>query len=291
MTGPRERRRGPRKPFGSVLIVLLLAPAALLYLSLFVYPIAALLGESVWSPEGFTTHHYGRALSEPLYALILLRTLRISLVVTLVCLILGYPVAFWLTRLRGIAFSLAVGCILLPLWTSVLVRSYAWVALLQTNGLVNTALLQLGLIRAPLTLLYTETAVIIAMSHVLLPFMILPIYSVVREIPRDLSRAAQSLGARARREFTAVLLPLSVPGITAGCVMVFVLALGFFITPALLGGPRTMMISLLINQQITSVLNWSFGGALGGILLVVAATLILLFARAIAHVRRAEGGV
>jgi mannopine transport system permease protein len=223
--------------------------------------------------------------------MILLRTFRISLLVTIFCLLLSYPLAFWLTRLRGSAFNLAVICILLPFWTSVLVRSYAWVVLLQNKGIVNSILLATGIIQEPLKLLYTETAVLIAMVHILLPFMVFPIYSAIRSIPQDLSRAAQSLGAPAMQEFLHVLLPLSFPGVAAGCLMVFVIALGYFITPALLGGPRTLLVSTLINQQITSVLNWSFGGALGATLLIAAIAAIVLFRKLLsATSRRMAGG-
>ena len=291
MTAPHPGApRRPRRVYGFGLLAILLAPAAILYLGSFLYPISSLLVESVWTGGGFTLKNFERIASEPLYLTILLRTLRISLLVTLCCLVLAYPLAFWLTRLQGAVFSLAVACILLPLWTSVLVRSYSWAVLFQRNGIINKTLLNLGVIGEPLTLLYTEGAVLIAMTHVLLPFMVLPIYSTMRGIPRDLSRAAQSLGASASREFLAVLLPLSLPGVMAGSVMVFVLALGFFVTPALLGGPRTLLISTLINQQITSVLNWSFGAALGATLLAAAILVILVFNKTLAAARRAETG-
>lgn len=258
-------------------MVLLLLPLGALYLVAFVYPIGAFLGQSVVSPEGLTSRHFARLGEQSLYATILWRTFRISFVVTACCLVLGFPLAFWLTRLRGMAFSLAVACILLPLWTSVLVRTYAWAALLRNSGIVNSTLMSLGIIREPLTLLYTEFAVVVAMVHILLPFMVLPIYSALRAIPRDVSRAAQSLGAPAWRELLHIVVPLSLPGVAAGSVMVFVIGLGYFITPALLGGPRTLLVSTLINQQVTSVLNWSFGGALGAVLLAAAALTIVAF--------------
>jgi mannopine transport system permease protein len=165
------------------------------------------------------------------------------------------------------------------------------VVLLQNNGIINSILLATGIIKEPLTLLYTETAVLIAMVHILLPFMVLPIFSAIRSIPRDLSRAAQSLGAPAMKEFLHVFLPLSLPGVAAGCVMVFVVALGYFITPALLGGPRTLLVSTLINQQITSVLNWSFGGALGATLLIAAIAAIVLFRKLLSSASRHIAGV
>jgi ABC-type spermidine/putrescine transport system permease subunit I len=257
---------------------------------LFVYPIGALLSRGIIGPHGLTLDNYTRLFSQPLYLTILYRTLVISLSVTAICLVLGYPMAFWLTRLKGTAFMAAIFCIFLPLWTSVLARIYAWAFLLQKTGLINGALMKLHLITAPLTLLYTDAAVMIVMIHVLLPFMILPIYSVINSIPRDLGRAAQSLGAGLLSEFRHVLLPLSLPGLLAGSVMVFVTATGYFIVPALLGGPRSLMISTLINEQIMSVLNWSFGAAIGTLLLVVVGAVLAVFARTLVVAKRAESG-
>lgn len=284
-----RRARGGTQ-YGAGLIALLLLPAGVVYLALFVYPIGALLSRSVIGPQGLTLDNYARLFSQPLYLTILYRTLVISLSVTVICLVLGYPMAFWLTRLKGTAFMAAIACIFLPLWTSVLARIYAWAFLLQKTGLINGALLKLHLISAPLTLLYTDAAVMIVMTHVLLPFMILPIYSVINSIPRDLGRAAQSLGAGVVGEFRYVLLPLSLPGLLAGSVMVFVIATGYFIVPALLGGPRSLMISTLINEQVMSVLNWSFGAAIGTLLLVVVGVVLAVFARTLVIARRVEGG-
>lgn len=272
------------------LIGLLLAPAACIYVLLFVLPIGALLSKSIWGPEGLTAEHYGRLFSQPLYLTILGRTLTISLTVTALCVVLGYPLGFWLTRLKGTAFTLALACVFLPLWTSVLARIYAWSFLLQRTGVVNTVLLKLHVIQAPLTLLYDDAAVVIVMTHVLLPFMVLPIYSVMGSIPRDLGRAARSLGAGLFSEFRFVLLPLSLPGLLAGSVMVFVIGAGYFIVPVLLGGPRSLMISTLINQQILGVLNWSFGAALSALLLAIIALLLAVFSKALVVARQAERG-
>jgi mannopine transport system permease protein len=274
--------------YGPGLLAILLLPACAVYIALFVYPIGALLSRSVLGPQGLTLDNFTRLFTQPLYLTILYRTLTISLSVTAICLILGYPMAFWLTRLKGVAFMAAIACIFLPLWTSVLARIYAWDFLLQKTGLVNLALLKLHLISAPLGLLYTDAAVVIVMTHVLLPFMILPIYSVINSIPRDLGRAAQSLGAGLVSEFRYILLPLSLPGLLAGSVMVFVIGTGYFIVPALLGGPRTLMISTLINEQIMSVLNWSFGAAIGTLLLIVVAVVLAVFGKTLVIARRAE---
>ncbi|MEJ0015937.1 MAG: ABC transporter permease [Acetobacteraceae bacterium] len=276
--------------YGPGLLTLLLLPAGLLYIVLFGYPIGALLARSVQDQHGFTVNHFTRLFSQPLYLTILEHTLRVSLIVTAICVALGYPLAFWLTRLRGVAFSIAIACLFLPLWTSVLARIYAWNFLLQKAGPINRLLVSLHLIDAPLTLLYTDAAVITVMTHVLLPFMVLPVYAVINSIPRDLGRAAQSLGAGIASEFRHVLLPLSLPGLLAGSVMVFVIAMGYFIIPALVGGPRSLMISTLINEQIMTVLNWSFGAAISTLLLFAVLVVLALFARTLAVARRAEGG-
>lgn len=283
---PRRQRR----PFRWWLVVLLLLPTAVLFVAAFAYPIGMLLAESFFVEGAASVDNYIRIIDRPLYLSTLWRTLRVGGITTLICLLIGFPLAFWMTRLHGLAFNLAIACVLLPLWTSILVRSYAWVVLLQPNGLINKALMAVGITTGPTMLLYTEGAVIVAMVHVLLPYMVLPIYSALRNVPPNLSRAAQSLGSSSIVEFATIILPLCRVGIVAGCVMVFVLSIGFFVTPALLGGPRTLLISTLINQQITSVLNWSFGGALGATLVAAAVIIIIIFNRTIATSRRAQMG-
>jgi mannopine transport system permease protein len=259
--------------------LLLLAPMALLFLGLFVVPVGALLGGSVVVDGHITLNHYERVFSESVYVTVLLRTLRIAAFVTVLALLLGYPIAYAMSKLSGWRATLLLACVLIPLWTSVLVRSYAWVTLFQRNGIINETLQGLGLIGQPLELLYTEGAVLIAMTHVLLPFMVLPIFSTLRGVDPALVPAARSLGAGAFSAFRHVVLPLSVPGVAAGCVIVFVLSLGFFITPALVGGPRTQLISTLIGQQVTTLLNFGFAGALAAVLVGVTLVLVLIFNR------------
>jgi mannopine transport system permease protein len=217
--------------------------------------------------------------AEPLYIAILLRTLRVSAMVAILSLLLGYPVAYYMTRCRGWAFALMTAAVLLPLWTNVLVRSYAWTILLQRKGIINSLLQELGLVDQPLRLLYTEPAMIVAMTQVLLPFVILPLYSTLRNIPGELARAARNLGADPRRTFLYVTLPLSLPGVMSGGVLVFVMSLGFYLTPALIGGPRALMIGPLIYQQATQLVNWPFAAALGVVLLTVTLALIGLLQR------------
>ncbi len=259
-------------------VVALLLPAGVWMGVLFLYPIARLFYLSLFGP-GFTLGHYAKLLGAPVYLRILANTFEISLVVTVLALVLGYPVAFLLATAGHRTASLVLACIMLPLWTSLLVRTYAWMVLLGRRGVVNEALSALGLLDAPLPLLYNRTGVTIGMVHVLLPFMILPIYSVMKGIDVELLKAAQNLGADRLQAFLRVYLPLSLPGIAAGCLLVFVTALGFFVTPALLGGRGDMMISMLIETQVRELLNWEFASALAVTLFAVTAFVLLVFQR------------
>jgi mannopine transport system permease protein len=260
--------------------LLLAAPFLLLIAVIFILPLATLLHESLFVP-GPTIAHYARAFDEPVYLRVMLRTLWIAVLVTALALILAWPLAWVMSRSRGIVLALLAAAVLLPLWTSVLVRTYAWMVLLQRNGVINGLLQGAGIIDAPMQLLYTQGAVVLAMAHVLLPFMVLPILSALKGIPEDLSRAAQMLGASAWSTFREVIWPLALPGVTSGCLMVFLLALGFFVTPALIGGPRQMMIATLVSQQVREMLDWPFAGALVGLLLLFVLAITILFKRAV----------
>ncbi|BBK36914.1 ABC transporter permease [Allostella sp. ATCC 35155] len=256
----------------------LLVPFALLLVVVFLLPLGTLLHESLLVPAP-TLEHYERVFAQPVYLRVMWRTLRIAFYVTLVALLLGYPLAYVMSRSGGLKLGLMAAAVLLPLWTSVLVRTYAWMVLLQRNGLVNEGLTGLGFVDAPIRLLYTEGAVVLAMSHVLLPFMVLPVFSALKGIPDDYPRAAQMLGASGWSTFREVIWPLSLPGVVSGCLMVFLLALGFFITPALIGGPQQMMIATLVSQQVREMLNWPFAGALVGVLLAFVLALTIAFNR------------
>lgn len=258
---------------------LLIAPL-LLFLGIFyVYPVAAMMWRSVAEPH-FTTAHYAALFASDIYLLVFSITLRISLVTTCAALVLGYPVAYLLARLPPARANLLLIAVLLPFWTSVLVRTYAWMVLLGRNGVINQLLLALGVIETPLRLLNTTFAVDVAMVHVLLPFMILPLYATLRGIDPALVKAAASLGARPSAAFRQVLLPLSLPGVFAGSLLVFILALGFFITPVLVGGPRDLMIAILIQQQV-DLLHWPFASTLAVVLLVAAVGSFALLTKAL----------
>jgi putative spermidine/putrescine transport system permease protein len=218
-----------------------------------------------------------------IYVEVLLRTLGISAAVTLLCLAMGFPVALLLTQVKERTADWLLVLVLLPFWTSLLVRTAAWVVVLQKEGMVNTLLLKLGLIAEPLTLIYNRTGVLVAMTHVLLPFMILPLYTVLKGIPPQYLRAAQSLGAPPAVAFVRIFLPLAAPGVAAGSLMVFILALGYYITPALVGGGADQMLSAFVATYTTDTGNWGLAAALGLLMLV---TTLLLYA--VAH--RLSGG-
>lgn len=233
----------------------------------FLYPVLRLLAVSI---EGGSFAAYEKALSDGLYVGVLLDTIAIALGVALVCLVLGYPVAYFIVTAPPLWAAIGLVCLLLPFWTSVLVRTYAWMILLGRNGVVNQALMASGLTDEPLPLLYNTAGVVIGMVHVLLPYMVFPIAAVMRRIERPLLDAAAGLGASPRQIFARVYLPLTLPGVLAGTTLVFVVALGFFITPALLGGGRVILLGVLVEQQIRQFLNWPFAAALATILLAAA---------------------
>ena len=214
-----------------------------------------------------------------LYINILLRTLWIALVVTLVCILLGYPLAFLIATAPPRRAKILILLVLLPFWTSLLVRTAAWVIVLQKAGVVNDTLLFLGLIDEPLTLIFNRTGVYIAMVHILLPFMVLPLYSVMKGISPDHMRAASSLGARPMAAFLSIYLPQSMPGLAAGCLLVYVIALGFYITPALIGGGSDQMLAYLIAEFATNTANWGLAGALAMLLLACIAVLYPVYHR------------
>lgn len=278
------------RQYSTGLSLVLAAPLIVLLTFAFLYPVGKLIWTSFTTSTGYTTEHYLRVLYEPLYLKILWRTLRIAFLVTVASFLLGYPVAHAMNLIKNRWGLLIVACVMIPLWTSVLVRSYAWIVLLQRNGVINNLLVHGGLSETPLRMIYTEGAVLVAMTHVLLPFMILPIFSSLKSIPDDLARAASNLGAGTVQTFIRVTLPLSLPGVYAGSLMTFVLALGFYITPALLGGPSTLMMATIIGQQTTESLNWPFAGALSGVLLGVTLLLVIVFRRALSFNREVQLG-
>ena len=269
---PSWRQRHP-----DALWMLLLAPLAIYLLVFFVQPIGLFFAQSLRLPH-FTLKDYEQALATPTYLIIIWDTLRLSFVVAACCTLIGYPVAFCLTQAERRWLPLLWGAVLLPFWTSVLVRSYAWIVILRVHGILDSMLSALHVPWHP-HLLYNNIAVVIGMVHVLLPYMVLTLYGVMREIDLRYVRAAQSLGAPPVSAFWRVYVPLSMPGVTSGFLVVFILSIGFYITPALLGGGNVQMISLQIAEQINELVNWGFGSALSVILVAVVVGIVLVFMR------------
>lgn len=271
--GPALRR--PKAMSARTFAVVLILPALAALALFFFYPIAIMAWRSVSDPSPAV---YLKVFESPVYLRALVATIWMSAVVTGVCLLLAYPYAYAMYRASGaVAFLLSI-LVLLPFWSSLLVRTYAWTIILRDGGIINWTLIRLGLIDAPITLMGNRFAVILGMSHVLLPFMVLPIYAAMLRFDATLAQAAASLGATRRAILARVFVPLTMPGILAGSLLVFVLSIGFYITPAILGG-RTAFFSTLVVTQISRILDFGFGSALGMILLVVVLAVVGIGAR------------
>ena len=251
-------------------------PAVAFFFAIYVYPLSRLVAWSFFMP-GPSLTHYQVLFAQPAYFKALRNTLEISLSVTGFTLLLGYPLAYLMVTVSPRVRALLLACVLVPFWSSVLVRTFAWLIILGKNGLVNQALAALGILSQPISLIHNRIGVEVGMVHVLLPFMVLPLYSVMTRIDPALVRAARSLGARPRQAFLRVFLPLSLPGVGAGCVLVFMSAIGFYITPALLGGPQQITLAMLIDIMVNDLLNWGFGATLGIVLLTVVGVLFALY--------------
>ncbi len=254
-------------------------PATLLILIIVFLPLFWLSSLSFLDRGGeLSTENYQR-LTGDLYVEAFVVTFQISAAVTALCVLLGYPLAYWLSRKPQHTANLLLICVLLPFWTAVLVRTYAWLVLLQRNGLINNTLLSLGVIDAPLQLAHNLTASIIGMVHIMLPFLVLPLYATMKSIDGDLVRAAVGLGSSPTEAFWRIFVPMSLPGLFAGVVLVFIMSLGFYVTPALLGGGRVQMLAQRIESTITIFSNWGAASALGVVLLVMALALVALLHR------------
>jgi len=223
--------------------------------------------------------NYDKVLFSGPYLQILFYTLEIAALVTAICLLVAYPVAALIARMQGLTLRLMTGLIIASLWTSAVIRSYAWMILFQRYGIVNQALIALGLADAPVRILQTTAAVAIGMVHILLPFMLLPLITTMRRIDPTLLRAGRILGAGPVRLFLRVYLPLSRPGVNAGVALVFITSLGFFITPSLLGGGRTTMAAMIIEQEADTYLDWPLASAIATILLVLTLAIYLAYGR------------
>ncbi|WP_203416541.1 ABC transporter permease [Paracoccus sp. MKU1] len=250
-------------------------PALLLLLAFFVIPVAGLLSRSVTEPVT-GLQNYETLLGSATYLRIFFNTFLVSGLVTLITALIAFPVAWALAIMPSRVAAVVFAIILLSMWTNLLARTYAWMVLLQQTGLVNRILMAIGIIDQPIQLTNNLIGVTIGMVYIMLPFMILPLYGVIKKIDPAILQAAALCGATKGQALRRVLLPLATPGIASGALMVFVMSLGYFVTPSLLGGTANMMLAELIVQQVQSLLNWGMGGAAAFILLVVTLALYAL---------------
>ncbi len=245
----------------------------------FMVPMAMMVIRSVTDPAGVGLGNYQEFFSSEADIRVLGNTFYIATVTTVACLLIGYPYAYLMANVPQRAAGILLIFVLVPFWSSLLVRTFAWEVILRDVGLINSTLKALGWISEPLPLIRNTFSVIIGMTQILLPFMVLPLYTVMQRIDPEVTRAAANLGASPFRAFVRVFLPLSYSGITAGSLLVFVLALGFYITPTILGSPRETMISRFIADQITQRVNWGLGTAMAVILMVVTLVVLLIASR------------
>lgn len=262
--------------FSKMNVLLILIPLVYMVV-LTIYPIFGLFKQSIFDEKGFTLAYMAEVVTNPLYLKVMWLTLKIAAIVTVISLVVSYPVAYFIVRTESQIWKKAIlSAVLIPFWISLLVRTFSWNILLQDQGVINKLLMGLGLISEPLTLLFNSTGVIIAMTHILMPYMVLSLYSVMQGIDQRLLQASQGLGAKPSKAFLHIFLPLSLPGVIAGSLLVFVLSLGFYITPALLGGANNTMIAMLIENNININLNWNLASALSLLLFIVTILLVLI---------------
>ncbi|MGO4117494.1 ABC transporter permease [Rhizobium ruizarguesonis] len=274
---------GAKKRFGPLLLI---APAAILLGFFLVLPYLNIIvmsfrvpGQGTPYAPGFTTGNYSKFFSDIFYINQMVNTLWIGFVTTFACLVLGYPVAWQLARGTSVIRSLGYGLVLSPLLVGIVIRSYGWTILLGNNGLINRALAGWGLIDGPLPLMYNALGIVIALVHVFLPFMILPIMSAIQGIDPSLESAARSLGASKFKAFRRITLPLSMPGIQAGCILVFVLSLSAYVTPSLIGGLRVKTMAVTVVDALIDTFQWPFGSALALMMSVTGAIVVAIFGR------------
>ena len=264
--------------------VLALLPFLAIITFVFVVPSLQMLSRSVLEPQ-FGFGQFETIFGHPLYRQVFFTTIRISLIVTVLAIVLAFPVASFALRSGPLVRSVVFAMVLVPFWTSLLVRVYGWTFVLQRTGLVNSTLQALGIVETPLPLLYNEFAVVLGILHYMLPFMVLTIFVALRAIDPSIRPAAAVLGARPARVFLKVTLPLAMPGVVAGSALVFIGSLGFFVTPALMGSPREMMIANLITFQVKEALNWPRAAAVATVLVAVVSLFAWLYF-AIVHRQR-----
>jgi ABC-type spermidine/putrescine transport system permease subunit I len=275
--GLNEKRLKNQEIQEQRMLLSLASPAVLAVVAIIVIPVGWLFYLSFLGNDGqFSLENYQRMIEYKSYARTFVTTFQVSILTTIICILIGYPLAYFLAmlpeRLAGF-FMLAV---LLPFWTSLLVRTYAWLVLLQKNGILNDFAMSIGLWDTPLKLVHNLTGTLIGMAHIMLPFLVLPLYGSMKKIQRDLMYAASNLGASPVQAFWKIYFPLTASGMVAGSLIVFVLCLGFYVTPAVLGGGKVVMVATQITAILENQFDWGAASALGVVLLV--ATMVILVA-------------
>jgi len=259
--------------------VLMVLPVLIVLTVFYFYPLLKLIPRSFVVDDAVGFGNYMKIFSEAAYIKSFLMTILIALLAVIITLLLGYPVAYLMATAKPKVQSLLMMLIMLSFWTSLMVRTYSWMVVLQKNGIVNSILVSLHIIDEPLTILYTPAAIVIGTVHILLPYMILPINSTLQGIDHNLAWAARSMGATRMQAFWRIIFPLSIPGISAGVLLVFVQALGFYVTPMLLGGGKTMVAATFIDRQMNTLANWGVGSAFGITLTLVSVVFLLAYLR------------
>lgn len=295
MSGRSTVDAAPARPRSAVAAVarrweLLILPAVVLLVAFFAYPLVRLLMAS-FGGDAFSLEHYDQLWHSDVFRTVLVRTFFTAGVVCVVCLALGYPYAYLMTVVSRRWRNIMLLVVLVPFWTSLMVRTFSWLVLLQDGGVINDGLAGLGFDRV--SLIRNTTGVVVGMAQVMLPFAVLPMYAVMQRIDRRLLLAAESCGARPATAFARIYVPLSMPGVATGMRIVFIVSLGFFITPQLLGSPSNALLSQLMYAEITQMGNWGYGAAMGFVLLASTIVLLVLVQAAVrptGRMARRQGG-
>ena len=264
----------------SLMVLALTLPAIIAVCLVIVIPVGWLFSLSFLDSNGdLSLVNYEKMIAYKSYLRVFKTTFNVSFLTTFLCIVIGYPLAYFLSQIPRKYVGLFMLTVLLPFWTSLLVRTYAWLVMLQRNGLINNFAIDLGIWEAPVKLAHNLNGTLIGMVHIMLPFLVLPLYAAMRRIDRHALQAAANLGATPVQAFWQIFVPLSLPGVVAGSLIVFVLCLGFYVTPAVLGGGKVILVSMQITAILEDQFNWGAASALGVVLLVLTFAVLLLASR------------
>lgn len=261
--------------------IIMIIPIVLFIIIGFNLPIISMLAKSFIYNDKLSLFNYYQIIESSIYIKVLINTFKISLITTFACVLLGYPLAYWINGLEKNKKIICISLIIIPFWISILVRTYSWIVIMGNSGIINKTLLQLGLINKPFQFLYNEFGVVLGTINVLLPFLVLPLFASMQKIDKKILQAAETLGANNYTIFWKIFFPLTIPSLAAGSILVFILTLGFFITPAILGGGRVPMISNMLDLFINQMPNWEIASSISVILLTVTIFLFIIYLKII----------